>query len=149
MSNGHAGRPEIKLDWDAIDKSLKAGALGTEIAEIFGVHHDTLYNRCVKEKGMYFSDYAAKVRAKGKDIIRQKQFEKAEAGDNTMLIWVGRTLVGQKETVTHETKVSFSDLVRELDPTRPRIEVCRQPEVETGTPLLDQGCSGESCTVQT
>lgn len=85
------------IDFKIVDKLLEAGCLGTEIAGYFGVHEDTLYLRTQSEKKMTFTQYSAQKRSKGDSFLRSKQFEIALLGDKTMLVWLGKTRLGQRE----------------------------------------------------
>ena len=38
------GRKKIVIDWKSVDKSLKAGANGVQVAAKLGIHYDTLVN---------------------------------------------------------------------------------------------------------
>ena len=96
------GRPEIPIDWDKVDALLEAECRGTEVAAAIGVHHDTFYNRITAEKGMLFSEYAAKLRAKGNSSLRAKQVDVALSGNTTMLIWLGKNRLEQKENPNAE-----------------------------------------------
>jgi len=89
--------PKKPLDWDKIDSLLIAGCPGTEVAGSLGIHPDTLYARVEEEKGMGFSSYLSEKRSNGKALIRQKQFNKALDGDSTLLIWLGKTSLEQRE----------------------------------------------------
>lgn len=90
-----------EIDWDKVDELLMSGCLGTEIASYFGLNPETLYNRTKTDKGMGFHDYSASKKAKGESILRAHQYAKAigltEKGDNTLLIWLGKTRLGQRE----------------------------------------------------
>lgn len=95
-----SGHEPKTLDWKKIDELLIAGCTGTEIAGYFGIHPDTLYLRCQKEKSMGFSAYAQEKRSKGDSILRAHQYAKAlgltDKGDNTLLIWLGKTRLAQE-----------------------------------------------------
>lgn len=88
-------------DWNKIDDLLIAGCEGTEIASALGITAQTLYAWCKEEKNQTFHDYAQHKRAKGDGLLKAQQFAKAmgltEKGDNTMLIWLGKTRLKQKE----------------------------------------------------
>lgn len=92
-----AGRPQKPIDWDMVDQLLMAGCSGTEVAANFNIHRDTLYDRVVKEFGISFTEYSAKYEEKGKSLIKLKQFEKALEKDNTLLIWLGKQRLSQRE----------------------------------------------------
>lgn len=95
------GRPEKPIDWDLVDQLLMSGCKGTEIASHFGIHQETLYDRVVKEYGMTYTDYSYSLQQKGESLLRHEQFCKAlgikKDGDNTMLIWLGKNRLGQRE----------------------------------------------------
>jgi hypothetical protein len=97
-----AGRPEITIDWDEVESLVKAGCSGIEVSAQFGIHHDTLYDRCVKEKKMSWSDYSAKMKAKGDILLHQKQFEVALEGDKTMLVWLGKQRLAQRDKFDYD-----------------------------------------------
>lgn len=115
-------RPLCEIDWNIVDEHLAAGCCGTEIAGLLGVYPDTLYNRCEKEKGTTFSAYLQEKKSSGEALLRKKQFDKAmgftETGDNTLLIWLGKARLGQKETseisVSPETAESFNSMMRQI-----------------------------------
>jgi hypothetical protein len=105
----NGGRKHYAFDWDRIDEMLSCGATGMQVSAMLGCHEDTLYGRVKEEKGEYFSDYAAKRRAKGAFILQEHQYRKAigqtKEGDNTMLVWVGKQLAGQRENPTTNDEV--------------------------------------------
>jgi len=94
---GKIGRPEITIDWDSVDQSLVCGSLGTEIAAKLGIHEDTLYRACDREKDMLFSAYAAKMRSKGDDLLRDAQMKNALSGNTTMQVWLGKQRLKQRD----------------------------------------------------
>lgn len=100
-------RPEIPIDWEKVDHLLKAGCLGTELAATFAMHPDTFYRRVTEKHGMGFTDFMQQRRADGDAAIRARQYEKAlgttDVGDNTMLIWLGKNRLGQR----NEDKLSI------------------------------------------
>lgn len=94
-------RPEKEIDWNLVDSLLIAGCHGTEIAPHFDMHYSTFYDRVVKKYGISFTDYAQEKRQKGNSNLRYHQYLKAlgktEAGDNSLLIWLGKNRLGQKD----------------------------------------------------
>lgn len=93
-------RPEMLIDWDKVDYMLRCGALGTEIAATFAIHPNTFYRRVEEKFKMSFSEFSQERRALGDYSLRQKQYEKAmgltDTGDNTLLIWLGKNRLGQR-----------------------------------------------------
>lgn len=92
------GCPIKPIDWDLVDQLLIAGCNAVETAARLGIHSDTLTERCITEKGTPFSLYKQQKMAKGDTLLRQVRFKKAMGGDNTMLIWLSKTRLGEIET---------------------------------------------------
>ncbi len=99
-----AGRPKASIDWDIVDKYLQAHCDGAAIAGLFGIHPNTLYLACEEKYKINFSEYSAKKRGEGKEMLRAKMFEQAMAGDKTMLIWLSKQYLGmsEKQEVEHK-----------------------------------------------
>lgn len=114
-------RPEIPIDWARVDELLEAGSPGTEIAAYFGMHPNTFYRRLEEKRGVSFSEYSAQKKSKGDALIREAQLKKAlKKLDNTMLIWLGKQRLGQKENagdkvIAEDVMQAFNDLMRQLD----------------------------------
>ncbi len=91
------------IDWKAVDTLLLAGCTGVEVAGYLGIHPETLYLRCEKEKQVGFSVYLQEKRSNGKALLRAKQYAKAmgntKDGDTTLLIWLGKVSLEQKEHI--------------------------------------------------
>lgn len=109
-----AGRPYITIDWKVVDSLLEAGCKGYGISAYIGIHHDTLYDRCVKEKGMSFSDYSAKMRAKGDSMLEVAQFKNAMNGNTSMQIWLGKQRLGQKEQISNQQENPYAQKIAEI-----------------------------------
>jgi hypothetical protein len=95
---GEAHRPLIPIDWKQVDEWIKRGSLGTHIAACLGICSDTLYDRCQQEHGIGFSEYLAQKRSVGDTGLLGKQYDEAMNGNTTLLIWLGKVRLGQKET---------------------------------------------------
>jgi hypothetical protein len=116
------GCPPKEIDWIIVDEFLIAGCPGTKIADAIGVCADTLYDRCEKDKGVNFSAYSQQKKTTGDALLHKAQFDKAigktESGDNTLLIWLGKTRLEQKEsmavTVAPEIEKNFKSFMEEL-----------------------------------
>lgn len=96
-------RPEKPINWELVDELLIAGCLGTEIAAHFDMHPDTFYNKVNDKYNMGFTAYCYEKRCLGDSLIRRAQFDKALEKDNSMLIWLGKNRLNQKEN--HEISV--------------------------------------------
>jgi len=118
-----AGRPKIEINWLEVDEYLIAGVSGTHIADTLGICNETLYDRCKQEHKMNFSDYSAKKRQKGNSMLHYKQFKTAMNGNVSMLVWLGKQRLGQKEdpksTEGFDGKLGeFLDYLKAMDKKR-------------------------------
>ena len=104
----------LPIDWKMVDALLQANCSGVQIAARLGVHADTLYAACQREKGSAFSAYSQQKREHGETLIHQKQFDIAMKGDKTMLIWLGKQRLGQKERSANENETLIKVLQTEV-----------------------------------
>jgi len=95
------GRPEKPIDWELVDSLIEAGCPSTEIAPHFHLTPEAFRERLEKKYGMYFSIYSSIFEAKGAANIRHQQYlkalGKADKGDNTMLVWLGKNRLKQRD----------------------------------------------------
>jgi hypothetical protein len=113
------GRPEKPIDWELVDKLLIVGCSGTEIAPHFNIHPDTLYKRIEDKYNKSFTTYSAEMFEKGNSVLRQAQYDKAASGDNTMMVWLGKNRLKQREnptelTVSNETVQTFKEVMAQV-----------------------------------
>jgi hypothetical protein len=97
-----SGRPKIDIDFTTVDKLCGLQCTGEEIAAFLDVSYDTLCRRCKEEKGIGFADYFDIKRSRGKISLRRNQFTAAESGNVTMLIWLGKQYLGQRDQLDLE-----------------------------------------------
>lgn len=91
------GRKVIEIDWNEFDKLCSFQCTLAEIASWFDVSEDTIERRVKEYSGETFADYYKQKRGAGFVSLRRKQFEVAMSGDKTMLIWLGKQYLGQRE----------------------------------------------------
>jgi hypothetical protein len=97
------GRPLAVIDWDKVDSMCKIQCTGEEIASVLDIHYDTLQTACKREKGMIFSEYLPQKAMAGKASLRRVQWKAATGGNSTMMVWLGKNVLGQtdKSTIDH------------------------------------------------
>lgn len=91
------GRPKAEIDWLHVGRLLEAGGTAEGIAATIGIDRDTLYKRCETDNKCTFSTFSQEKRAKGEELLRVAQFKQAIGGNTTMLVWLGKQRLGQKE----------------------------------------------------
>lgn len=97
------GRKLIPIDPKLVAKLAAIGCPDEEIGDIVGASGETVARR--------FGEVLIKARATMKQKLRQAQYRAALAGDRTMLVWLGKTMLGQKETTVSE----FRDVSKMTD----------------------------------
>ena len=112
------GNPKKVIDWDIVDDYLISGLLGTKIADAIGVHPDTLYQRCELEKGTNWSAYLQQKRTKGDALLHKAQFSQALEGDTSLLIFLGKVRLEQREvaivTASPEQEKNYRQVIDQL-----------------------------------
>ena len=92
------GRPKKELDYPTVEKLCGICATETEIANWFDMTIQTLNEKCKENYGMTFLEVYKRYSDEGKMSIRRKQYQLALDGDRTMLIWLGKNMLGQKDS---------------------------------------------------
>lgn len=93
------GRPPKVIDWKKVELMCKILCTESEIASVLEIHIDTLYDKCKEEHGMIFPEYYKQFSDQGKMSMRRAQYKKALEGHPTMLIWLGKQMLGQRDQV--------------------------------------------------
>lgn len=93
------GRPRKRVNPEQVEAFASAGCTNEEIGALLGVSDDLLVRR--------FADHIKKGRAFGKGRLRSKQYAEAMNGNVTMLIWLGKQMLGQtdrSDVTIHDTE---------------------------------------------
>lgn len=83
------GRPLAVVDEKLLFELAKIHCTRREMATICGVSIDTLSDR--------FSDVIERGFDEGKRSLRRLQWKQAENGNVTMLVWLGKQMLGQRD----------------------------------------------------
>lgn len=68
-----------------------------EIASVLDISVDTLERRIYERDGLRFAEFFKIKRKAGFASLRRMQWKKAQSNDTTMLIWLGKQYLGQKD----------------------------------------------------
>lgn len=101
-------RPRKEFDVDQFEKLCQIQATEQEIANWFDMTDDTLNARCKETYGKCFSDTYKKYSDTGKMSLRRKQVQIALNGNVTMLIWLGKQMLGQSDKQEQKMNVEFA-----------------------------------------
>jgi hypothetical protein len=95
MPKKGAGRPEIELDLAQIERLAQIHCTDEEIAAVVGCSVDTLARRKVNDPD--FMAMLQRGKGRGRMALRRLQWQRANGGSDTMLIWLGKQLLGQRD----------------------------------------------------
>ena len=94
-----AGRPKTEINKEQFEKLCAICCTEIEIAEWFACSVDTVNNWCKKTYKMNFSEVYKIKSVAGKISLRRLQFKAAENGNTSMLIFLGKQILGQRDKV--------------------------------------------------
>jgi len=99
----------VELDWKLLDSILMFKASLEDCADICGCSSRTITRNIEKEKGMTFSEYRTRKMAKVRTNLASKQYQVAMSGNVSMLIWLGKQWLGQKDKheISEEASLTF------------------------------------------
>jgi hypothetical protein len=91
------GRPALPIDWKLLDNLFLAGCSLSECSTHFNLTSERLGERILEHYGIYSNEYSAILCEKGHSLLRDAQMKKALKGDNTMLVWLGKNKLKQRD----------------------------------------------------
>lgn len=103
------GAVSIELDEEKVEALASIGCTLEEIAVVMGCCERTLQRRC--------KECIARGHERMKTSLRRWQYEKAKSGNTTMLIWLGKQFLGQRDKIDEtyrEETVTFEPLVSRI-----------------------------------
>lgn len=100
-SKNPGGRPKIPIDYATVEKLAGIMCTQEEIAAYFEIDVSTL-----KRDAKFCTTYKNAME-KGKMSFRRQQYKAAEAGNTTMLIWLGKQYLGQRDR--NDTQLTGKD----------------------------------------
>jgi hypothetical protein len=93
------GAPRKEIDLDVAERAASIGCQMEEIAAMLGVGKQCLYDRLKDTPELV--EVIDRGRAKGRGTLRRLQWQHANGGSDTMLIWLGKNLLGQTDKFEH------------------------------------------------
>lgn len=97
------GRPKIELDVDDIRELASEGNTKTDVASLLGVSESVLNDN--EEYKQAYELGLCDMRAQ----LRHAQFQSAKSGNATMLVWLGKVILGQREETVSTLKFERED----------------------------------------
>lgn len=100
------GRPKIQIDQTQFEKLCNILCTLDDIAGFFDCSQDTIERWCKSTYAETFADVYKKKAAIGRVSLRRKQFEVAMSGDRSLLIWLGKQQLGQRDSFPDENQTA-------------------------------------------
>lgn len=100
MANGAGGRPRKELtdeDFKKLVSMIRIQCTQDEICNIFDMTAETLNTRLEERGEDSFSTLYKKHQDEGRASLRRSQWKAAEAGNPTMLVWLGKQMLDQRD----------------------------------------------------
>ena len=97
------GRPKLNIDGDKISKWISYGATVKEIADVENCSEDHIHT--------VFREKITKGKFERNIRLRKAQIELALGGNCSMLIWLGKQYLGQKDSPVMPMNNPISDIV--------------------------------------
>lgn len=131
----------INPDREVLESACAFQATQKEVASWFGIGIETLSRRIKESYGITFEELFKEKRLFGKVSLRRAQFQVAMDGNPTMLIWLGKQYLGQKDKVHTSGAGSTSGTVKFYLPDNGR----RRPVAEKkASPKASRKASGKA-----
>jgi len=99
-AESRGGRPRLQLDLRQVEELARIACTEEDMAAVLGVSVDTIQRR--KRTSAEFRGVIEKGRASLRNSLRRLQVKKALEGNTTMLIWLGKQLLGQSDRQSAE-----------------------------------------------
>lgn len=109
------GRPLKEIDKTQFEKLCHIQCTLEEVASYFDCDMDTVESWCKRTYNKVFSEVFRLKRGRGRVSLRRRQFEAALAGDKTLLVWLGKQYLGQKDRIDmHDSLGGDNEKVNKL-----------------------------------
>lgn len=109
---GGVGRPAYDFDLDDVEDLASLGFTFAEMAGFFGVDVTTIEKH--NAENPEFSGALKKGQSKMVKSLRRRQLERAEEGSDTMLIWLGKQVLGQRDARHLDANLNVTRPTKEL-----------------------------------
>jgi hypothetical protein len=93
------GRPKAVMDLGVIERGASIGCSKDELAALSGFARSTFYKYLAEDPAV--QEAIDRGAAKGQATLRRLQWKGAEEGNATMLVWLGKQLLGQRDSIAH------------------------------------------------
>ena len=110
------GKPKKQIDQKLFENLCGIQCTKMEMCDVLECDEKTLTRWCKEVYNLGFSEIYKKKSASGKVSLRRYQFKAAQAGNTTMLVWLGKQYLGQtdKQEIDNKNTDAFGKLAEVL-----------------------------------
>lgn len=102
------GRPRSEISMELLTELVEIQCTAEECAKVLGVSSDTIDRRLKEEGFAGFAEFYEKNAEGGKASLRREQWKLARNGNATMLVWLGKQWLGQRDKVDHSGNMTVT-----------------------------------------
>jgi len=95
LSKGEGENGDI--NWKSVELSLVCGSSIEDVAFSFDLTFDEFDELCREETGIDIERFADRCDKRGKNRLLQSQYKAAIEGSTTLLVWLGKQRLGQRD----------------------------------------------------
>jgi hypothetical protein len=106
------GRPRIEINWTIVANAAKVQCTQDEIAKILGISLNKLKSACKQEHGTTLGAYLERFAEEGRMSLRHMQWKQAQKGNPSMLIFLGKQYLGQRDKPESEKDRLEAEILR-------------------------------------
>ena len=128
MADRSVGRPEFVLsddDFDKLERLVRIQCTQVEICAVFGITEKTISLALKKRGEGNFSQFYKKNMNHGRTSLRRSQWSLADKGNPTMLIWLGKQHLDQRDksdvASTHALTDPLTEMLAQVAQSKTRI----------------------------
>ena len=100
-------KPLEEKDFQRLLNMIRIQCTQNEICDVLDMS-DTTLNRRLQERGYAnFEDFLKKHNSEGKMSLRRMQWQAAENGNSTMLVFLGKQYLGQKDKIENKVDANI------------------------------------------
>lgn len=129
------GRPKAEINFEELEKLAGLQCTQDEIASWFKVDRRTIIRLFKKPE---VQEVVERGKAAGRTSLRRAQFTAAMKGNPALLIWLGKQILGQKETLIteHSGEMTINDGAKDKLISKLAGVLAAKPDTE-GDPLIN------------
>jgi hypothetical protein len=98
------GRKKIVIDLDKLKALMRLSPSLEDTSHFFDCSQDTIERAIKKNFKCTFAEFRDKNAVHTRMSLKRKMIEKALAGDNTMMIWLSKNMLGMSDKIVQKVK---------------------------------------------